>query len=157
MYCHNTITWVITVQWCHLISIGISLQNVTLYGPYFRRHSPKTNFTGRARFVKWIKKDTPVNLLPHLSSVSVLTRWDKVMHICIGNLIIIGSDNGLSPGQRQAIIWTNAGLLLIGPFRTNFSEILIEIYTVSFKKMHLKMLSGKWRPFCLSLNVLTSQ
>ena len=37
------------------------------------------------------------------------------MHICIGNLTTIGSDNGLSPDQRQAIIWTNAGILLIEP------------------------------------------
>ena len=54
----------------------------------------------------------------------------------------------------QAIIWTNAGLLLIGPLETNFSEILIEIHTFSSKKMHLKMLSAKWRPFYLGLNVL---
>ena len=33
----------------------------------------------------------------------------------------------VSPGQRQAIIWTNAVKLLIGPLGTNFSEILIEI------------------------------
>ena len=55
---------------------------------------------------------------------------------------------------NHAIIWTNAGILLIGPVGTNFSEILIEIYTFSFKKMQLKMLSGKWWPFCLGLNVL---
>ena len=30
-------------------------------------------------------------------------------------LTITGSDNGLSPGRRQAIIWTNDGILLIGP------------------------------------------
>ena len=35
----------------------------------------------------------------------------------------------LSPGQRQAISWTNAGILLIGTLETNFSEILIEIHT----------------------------
>ena len=75
-------------------------------------------------------------------------------HISIGNLIIIGLDNGLSPGRRQAIIWTNAGILLIGPSGTNFSEILIKILTFSFKKMHLKVSSAKWRPFCLCLNVL---
>ena len=45
------------------------------------------------------------------------------MHICVGKLTIIGSDNGLSPGQRQAIIWTNDGILLIEPLETNFSEI----------------------------------
>ena len=69
----------------------------------------------------------------------------------------IGSDNGLSPGRRQAIIWTYAGILLIGPLGTNFNEILIEIHTFSFRKMHLKTSSGKWQPFCLGLNVLTSK
>ena len=75
-------------------------------------------------------------------------------HICVGNLTIIGSDNGLSPGRRQAITWTNVGILLIGPLGTNYSEMLIEIRTFSFKKIHFKMSSGKWRPFCLGLNVL---
>ena len=77
------------------------------------------------------------------------------MHICVSKLTIIGSDNGLSPGGRQAIIWTNAGMLVIGSLRTNLSEILIRIQTFSFKKLHLKMLSVKWHPFCLSFNVLT--
>ena len=83
------------------------------------------------------------------------THWGRVMHICVGKLTIIGSDNGLSPGRRQAIIWTSAGVVLIGPLGTNFSEILTGIQTFSFKKMHLKMASGKWRPFCLDLNVST--
>ena len=37
----------------------------------------------------------------------------------------------------------------------NLSEILSKIHTFSFKKMHLKMLSGKWQSFCLSLHELT--
>ena len=53
-------------------------------------------------------------------------------HICIGNLTNFGSDNGLWPGRRQAVIWTNAGILLIGPLETNFNEILIEIQTFFF-------------------------
>ena len=89
-----------------------------------------------------------------MESLNVLTHWGRVTHICVSKLPIIGLDNGLSPGWRQAIIWTNDGLLLIGPLGTNFHEILIEIHTLSFKEMHLKMLSGKWRPFCLGLNVL---
>ena len=84
-----------------------------------------------------------------------LTHWGRVRHIYVSKLISIGSDNGLSPGRRQAIIWTNAGILSIGPLGTNFSEIWIEVHTVSFKKIHLKMSSGKWRPCCLDLNVLT--
>ena len=71
----------------------------------------------------------------------VLTHWGWVMHICIGKLTIIGSDNGLSPGQCQAIIWTNAGILLIWPLGTKFSEILIKIHIFSFKKMHWNMSS----------------
>ena len=55
--------------------------------------------------------------------------------------------NGLSPGWRQAIIWTNAGILSIGTLGTNFSEILIKILTFSLKIMHLKKSSAKWRPF----------
>ena len=75
-------------------------------------------------------------------------------HICVSELTIIGSDNGLSPGRRQAIIWTNDGILLIGSLGTNFSQILIKIYTSLFKKTHWKMSSRKWWPSCLGINVL---
>ena len=85
-----------------------------------------------------------------------LTHWGRVRQICISKLTTIVSDNGLPPGQHQAIIWTYDRILLIGPLRTNFSEILIEMHIFSFKEMHFKMLSVKWRPFCLGLNVLTN-
>ena len=75
-------------------------------------------------------------------------------HICVNKIAIISSDNGLSPGRRQVIIRTNAEILWIRTSGTNVSEILKEIYTFSFKKMHLNMSSGKWRPFCFGLNVL---
>ena len=83
-----------------------------------------------------------------------LTHWGWVTHICVSELTIIGSDNGLSPGWCQAIIWTNDGTLLMEHLGTNFSEIFIGIHAFSFKKMHLKMSSAKWWPFCLGLNVL---
>ena len=66
-------------------------------------------------------------------------------------LTIIGSDNGLSPSWRQAIIWTNAGILSIG---TNFIEIQIAILTFSFQKTCLKVSSAKRRQFCLGLSEL---
>ena len=72
-----------------------------------------------------------------------LTHWGRVTHICVSKLTIICSDNGLSPGRRQAIIWTNAGILLIRTLGTNFSEIAIKIQTFSLKKMRLKMSSAK--------------
>ena len=65
------------------------------------------------------------------------------MHMCITYFTIIGSDNGLSPGRRKAIIWTNARILLIEPLATYFSEILIGIHTFSFNKIHLKLSSEK--------------
>ena len=65
-----------------------------------------------------------------------------LMHV--SKLTIIGSDNSLSPGRRQAIIWSNDGILLIGPLGTNFNEILIKICIFSSKKMHLKLSSGNF-------------
>ena len=73
-----------------------------------------------------------------------------------GNYTIIDSDNGLSPERRQAIIWTNVSLLLIKPLGTNFSGIWIIIQTVLFKKMHFKMSSAKWQPFCLGFRSIIS-
>ena len=52
--------------------------------------------------------------------------------MCVGNLTIIGPDNGLSPGLRQAINWTNAGVLLIGHLATKSKDILL--LHVSIKK-----------------------
>ena len=71
-------------------------------------------------------------------------------------LAIIGSDNGMSLGRRQAIIWTSAVLLSTGTLEINSSQILFDIQLFSFKKIHLKMSSGKYRQFCVGLNVLTS-
>ena len=90
----------------------------------------------------------------HRSSKKELTHWTWVTHIWVSKLTIIAWDDGLLPGQRQAFTWSNVGILLIGPLGTNFSEILIKIYTLSFKEMHFKMSSGKWRPFCLCVSVL---
>ena len=69
--------------------------------------------------------------------------------ICVSKKTIID--------RRQAIIWTYAGILLIGTLGTKFSEILIEIRIFSFKKMGLKVSSAKWQPFCLGLNMLINQ
>ena len=83
-----------------------------------------------------------------------LTHWGRVTHICVGKLTIIGSHNDLSPERRQAIIWTNAEILLIGPLGTNFNGTIVEIQTFSLKKIRLKMSSAKCCSFRLGLNVL---
>ena len=88
------------------------------------------------------------------TNMEVLTHWGRVTYICVGKLTTIVSDNGLSLGRHQAIIWTSAGILIIAPLETNFSEILTEIDILSFKSLHLKMSPAKWCLFCLGLHVL---
>ena len=78
-----------------------------------------------------------INSCPTWWRIYASINWDS-----------IGSDNGLSPIRRQAIIWTNAGLLWIRPEETNVSEILFKIQNFSFTKMHLKISSAKRRTFC---------
>ena len=97
----------------------------------------------------------PHTYISRTYSIHVVINSLRPTHICVIKLTVIGSDNGLSPEWRQAIIWTNAGILLIGPLGTNFNEISIKIHTFSFKKTPLKTSSGERRPFCLGLNVLT--
>ena len=89
-----------------------------------------------------------------VSSINSMKPTDAYMHICVNKIIIIRSDNGLSPGRRQAIIWISAIILSIGTLKINFSEVLIEIHIFSFKKMHMKLSSARWQPFCLGLNEL---
>ena len=122
--------------------LGLKLIRVSKRGPWWQSNTLRLVSKRLWSFIRKAKK-------------VLLTHWGRVTYICVRKLTIIASDNGLSPGRRQAIIWTSAGILLIWTLGTNFSEILIEIHVFSFKKMHLKMSSAKWRPYCLGLNVLT--
>ena len=74
--------------------------------------------------------------------------------MCVCKLTIIGSDNGLSPRRHQAIIWTNAGILLIGPLGTKFSEILVKILSFiqenAFEKVVCEMAAILSRPQCVN-------
>ena len=79
--------------------------------------------------------------------------------ICVGKLTIIGSDNGLSPGRRQAIIWTNARILLIWPLWTNFSDIFYQnsitfIPENELENVVCEMASILSRPKCVNYELL---
>ena len=58
-----------------------------------------------------------------LTTQMLFTHWGRVTHICVSKLTIIGSNNGLPPDRHQAIIWTNAGILLIWILGKNLSDI----------------------------------
>ena len=112
--------------------------------------------TPQPSIIKISLKFSFLKLLSGLPGANELTHWGWVTHIRVGKPTIIGSDNGLSLERRQAIIWTNAGILLIGPLGTNFSEILIKIQTFASKKIRLKMSSAKCCWFHFGLNVLSN-
>ena len=73
-------------------------------------------------------------------------------HICVSKLTIIGSDNGVSPGRRQAILWTNYGILIIRTLETNLSEIVQNLYIFikknAFEKCRLENGGHLSRPQC---------
>ena len=111
-----------SVFYCH----QKSNQTITMILPCTM---PVNRFGNSAKNKNWAN-----HILWDLRFKWVLTRWGRVTHVCVCNLIMTGSDNGLSPGRRQAIIWANAEMLLVEPWATNFSDILIEIHTITFGK-----------------------
>ena len=135
----------------------LSTGNRHLCHPRLVPVTSRISYTSRGVKTCWVgfKQTKHRNKHALFCGTVILTHWGRVTHICVSKLTIIGSDNGLSPGRRQAIIRINAGILLIRTLGTNFGEILSKIGAFSFKKMHLKMSSAKWRPFCLGLSVLS--
>ena len=73
------------------------------------------------------------------------------------NWVSIGSGNGLSLVRRQAITWTNDGLLSIGLLETNVSEIWIGILSFSFNKFIWKCRLPEWWWFCPGGDELTKK
>ena len=136
-----TFEWLIITKWhfnASFIWHDYSYSFIAMIGWYNDRTFLKSQHT-----VWMYKSNIGLNEYAIIYYHYLLTHWSRVTHICVGTNTNIGSDNGLSPGRRQAIIWTNAGILLIGPLGTNFSGILSEIHTFSFKKMHFKTSSAK--------------
>ena len=82
-----------------------------------------------------------------------ITQWVWVTHIFVKKLTTIGSDNCLSPGRCQAIIWITAG---IKPFETNVSQIFIFFYLYNFiqenafENVVWKMAAILSRPQCVN-------
>ena len=97
----------------------------------------------------------PRYLSPYGVTRSQWVNWSPLMlHTCIGELGQHWSCNGLLPAHCQAITWTNADLLLIGPLGTNFREIWIKMWNFSLVKIHSKKSSTKWQSFCQGGNEL---
>ena len=84
----------------------------------------------------------------------MLTHWGRVTHTCVGNLTIIGPDNGLSPGRHQAIIWTNPGTLM-NKLQWNFNRYSnIFIQENAFENVVCEMASILPQPQCVKLSAV---
>ena len=118
--CHDTLPCLLFGFRCHHFLIHWNNQSINqlLLGESFTS-SILTSLVNGDRLQLWPAKLTE-------------EEWRTYASV---NMAIIGSYNSLSPTRRQAIIWTNAGIFLIGPLGISFSEILIKIHTFSFKKM----------------------
>ena len=100
-----------------------------------------------------------------------LTHWGRATHICVSKLTVVGSDNGLSPGWRQAIIWINDGILLIRPLglqwnlkqnwhifiqENAFENIVCEIAAILSRSQCVKRILTQRRSYVLSSVALTT-
>ena len=84
-------------------------------------------------------------------------HWGRVTHICVSKLTVIGSDNGMSPDRRQAIIWTNAEILLIGPFGTKFNRNSnIFVQENAFESVVCEMAAISSRPQCVKISTIST-
>ena len=70
--------------------------------------------------------------------------WNNGHEVGIANLTIIGSDNGLAPCRRQAVIWTNHGISSTGPSGTNLSD------TKKCENVVWKIAAILSRPWCVN-------
>ena len=94
------------------------------YGPWCLERAVKRNHWFTLEFMPWFTILLPQEnmngwwiysqynfcsflVMASQPAVGRLTHWGRVSHKCVGKLTIIGSDNGLSPGRRQANQWWN--------------------------------------------------
>ena len=117
-YCKRYIFQAHFLKWNYYLLIQISLKFVP-NGSVDNKPSLVLMMNRRQAIIS--ANDGLVRCRIHASlSRDGLTHWGRVTHICVSKLTTIGSDNGLSPDRRQAIIWTNTVILLIGPSQSKF-------------------------------------
>ena len=103
-----------------------------------------------------------VSRVMFVSKFKNLKFW-RILWICNFDFVFfclgIQYDSMVWVIMRQQRYPQNEGVLVlinaVEPSRTTFNNIWFKMQSFSIKEMHLKMLSVKWRPFCLDLNVLT--
>ena len=106
--------------WLPFVVVPWSAQSPELCSSHPAKH-PLTTIFHSPRDLRWPSTSPRAPWDSHWNGVVPRLHWQlthlgRVTHICVSKLIIIDSDNGLSPGRFQAIIWNNSGILLRRPF-----------------------------------------
>ena len=115
----------------------------TFQWSFMEFRGPWTAPISLTRAVSW--NSSPIGSKPsiylHLMNIYFplhwMTHWGQMTQIGFSKLTTLtDSVDGLSPGRRLVIIWTEAVIVLTGPLWTNLIDILIESHRSWFNKMH---------------------
>ena len=127
-------------QCWHIVSLTLckktSMTSESKYRYFKEMHSKvadKLACTWCWRFcpgVQWVNSSLP--------SAAYMRQWTDYSFVQVMACHLIGAKPLPEPMPT----------LSIGPLGTNFSEIQIKMQNFPFRKMNLKLLSGKWQPFC---------
>ena len=128
-------SWIINVINIWLSIFGFSYECCMIY-------STLLYYTSAVTIVDYGYLKISHNMLTFSWHCLFLTHLPLAPHICVIKR------RQTSPVRRQAINWTNTELLSIGHIENKPQSNFDQSINFSFMKMHLKMSSAKWRPFC---------
>ena len=90
----------------------------------------------------------------NLDNNKPLTHWGRATHICVSKLATIGSDYGLSPWRRQAIIRTKCSNIVNWTLGNKFQWNLNRNSSIFIQQNGFENVVWKMAAICLGLNVL---
>ena len=136
--------FLLTITMLLYITISVLLVWVCISYQVWEKHNKHTYDTQMAHNTSTLGSVLAPGTSNGDSTVYALVNW-----------VSTGSGNGLSPVRRQAITWTNGGLLSVGLLGTNFSEIRIRNFIIFIHENacevavchncgHFKLSKGGW-------------
>ena len=90
----------------------------------------------------------------YTNHVNGLINWGRVTHICVSKINHHWSREWFVAWSAPSHYLNQCWIIVHWNLKNKLQWNLNKICTFTFKKMHLKMSSVKWRPFCLGLNML---
>ena len=89
----------------------------------------------------------------HETVIILMSHSGRLTHICVSKLTLIGSDKAWHLVGTKPLSELMLGYCWLDPQEQNSAKFNQNSYII-IKKIHLKMSSWYWWPFCLGLNVI---